>query len=254
MTVLDFDRQFEALQAAAQAQINAASQAAAVMRETADKNIEFLKEQNEVARADLAPFLAAGQQGISRLNSALNFTGPLGDLLGMNSAAAQEAATQGVLQDAQTQGAVKLGLEAVERQASARGLLDSGNLATALQDRGQTIATQSLGNRINQLLQAKGLEVQGAGQLASLGNQAAGQSANLATNLGQQVAAQNTMAGEAAADGVLAQGAALSSLTLASSPLTNLATEIALLNQDSGGIMGSQFAGGGLLGAFGGQQ
>lgn len=168
---------------AAQIQAGAATQAAQISRDIADQNIAFLKEQANIARSDLAPFREAGMQGMGQLQ----------DLLGFNGKDAEQAAVSTILQSPRTQSALKLGLEAIDRSAAAKGMTQSGRVLEQLHTYGQDLAATRIGDTQNALL-----------QLASIGQNAAAGSASVAQQLGQNVSGENRYAGEQQSNAVLA--------------------------------------------------
>lgn len=138
------------------------------------------------------PYSQAGDQGISLYSDALGLGGAQGN---------QRA--QGAFQVSPGyQFALGQGLQGVERSASSRGFLGSGNTAMALNDYAQGQANQEYGNWLSRLqgLGAQGLQA-AAGQTGRQGNLAdinmwgAGARGNLWQNAGNM--AQRAMESEA---------------------------------------------------------
>ncbi len=125
------------------------------------------------------PYSRAGDQGINMLASALGLRGPRGR------AGAQWAfrVSPGY------QFALGQGLQGVDRGASARGLLGSGNAAMALNEYAQGLANQEYGNWLNRLtglgsqgLQAAAGQTGRQGRLADINMWGAGGRANAYMN------------------------------------------------------------------------
>jgi hypothetical protein len=97
------------------------------------------------------------------------------------------------------------GLDAIQRAASARGMLGSGRLLQSLADYGQGMASQQYGETLSRL----------AG-LAGMGQQSATNAANIFGNLGQSTGQLTANLGDTLANSYLARGNALSQSLLAS--------------------------------------
>lgn len=228
-----FDKQSDAIQQSAQIQAQAISNAAAIQRQIAEQNIAFQKEQNEIARQTLQPFVQAGQAG----------TGQLEALLGIRGAQAEQEAVQSVLQGPTVQGAIDLGIEALERSAAARGGLQTGRLAGALQQFGQQRALGSVQQRIENL---RGL--------GGIGLGAATGSAQLAQSLGTNVGGVLSNLGAFQANAQLGQGQVAAASNLATSPASELAFNLANAQANVGGLMQAGGTGGAAFGILGGPQ
>lgn len=85
------DNMVASMQSAAMYQVGAINAAANISKEMAEKNIALLEKQFGIARNDLQPLLAASQQGITAM----------GDMLGLNGAAAQQSYVNSLVQTGQ---------------------------------------------------------------------------------------------------------------------------------------------------------
>lgn len=120
------------------------------------------------------------------------------------------------------------GLDAIQRAASARGMLGSGRLLQSLADYGQGMASQQYGATLDRL-----------SQLAGVGQQAATAQSGMAQNLGNAGAGLKASLGDTIANSYLAGGNALAQSVLAG-------------NQQYKVIGGGGGGGGGLGSALGG--
>jgi hypothetical protein len=170
---------------AANLQATAAREAGELMRSIANENMQFLREQTDVARADLQPFRDAGVKSTTELES----------LLGLSGQEAQAASVNGILQGAETQAKLNFGVDALDRRAAAGGSRNSGRAVQELFKYGQDLAATQISNQQQRLL-----------QLTQLGQQAAAGQAQAAQNLGQGLSQQNLIGGEAEANAKLSIG------------------------------------------------
>lgn len=138
--------------------------------EQSKKNLEGFERSNALlgesygqARGDLAPYRDFG------VNTLKQYT----DL---------QANPESIANDPFYKFRVSEGENAVKRLAAARGNLFSGGTGVALQERGQNIAKEEFGNKLNRLLQA-----------LQFGSNAATNSANAATQYGSNLS-QNALA------------------------------------------------------------
>lgn len=149
---------------ASNASKSAAKTAAAASDRAADVQLQMF-EQN---RADLAPYREAGGRGLAAYEASLG---------------------QGFQQSPGYQFAFGEGVNAIDRGASARGLLNSGARLRELTRFGQGMANQEFGNYQNRLAALAGIGQTATGQTAQLGAQTAGNVGN-AMMAGGQAAAQ----------------------------------------------------------------
>ena len=199
-----------------------------IVQETVDQNIEFIKNQHSQAQSFLTPFYSAGKKSVGELES----------LLGLRGTDAEQAATDRVLQGPAVQESIKRGTFEATREAAAAGTRRSGNFATELQDRGQSIATSAIGDRQNMLF-----------NLTQSGQQAGGALAQLATQLGSDVSQQANIGADARSDARLASTQAQAQGLLAQSPLKAALISPYLL---AGGFGGGGGASGGAGAVAGG--
>lgn len=227
-----FDKQSDAIIQSGLIQAQAISNAASIQMQMARESIEFQKEQNQIARATLAPFVEAGQAGTEQLQN----------LLGINGVQAEQEAAQAVLQGPVVQESIQQGISALERSAASRGGLNSGRVAAALQQFGQSQALGAVQQRI--------------GNLQQLGNQgvgAAGGSAQLAQQLGANVGNTLFQTGDRQSQFALMQGQVAAASNLATSPASELAFNLANAQANPGALMQAG-GGGGSFGFLGGAQ
>lgn len=152
----------------------AADTSAAAANRAADTQMAMFQQN----RADLEPWRAAGQRGLSAYEQSIGPT-------------FQESPGY--------QFAIEQGVNAIDRAASARGLLNSGARLRELTRYGQGMANQEFGNWQNRLA-----------ALAGIGQTATGQTAALGTNAANNIAQTQMAAGNAqAAGGVNATNAVL---------------------------------------------
>lgn len=141
-------------------------------------------------RADLAPFREAGLRGLGQYEAAL---GP------------------SFQQSPGYQFAFDEGVNAVDRAASARGMLNSGARLRELTRFGQGMANQEYGNYMNRLAALAGIGQSATGQTAALGANAANNASALQMAGGQAQAAGQVNSANAMLGG-LNQGFGLYSL------------------------------------------
>lgn len=162
-----------AQQSATQTQSSALQAAQAAQSQQADNSLNFLRYAYDTSRGDQAPYRQAGQQALGMLTPQV--TGQFQETPGYRFAFDQ-------------------GVQALDRSAASRGLLNSGAQARALTRYGQGVANQEYGNYLNRLSALAGTgqtATQASGQAAqAYGQGAAGVSQNLgaglAANIGQQ--------------------------------------------------------------------
>lgn len=141
---------------------NAAKHAADSQAQSAENSLQFAQGQYADQQQNIAPYLAAGQQGITGY----------GNLIGANGNDAQDNAINGIKQGAQFQGLMQTGNENILANASATGGLRGSNTSN-------TLANTSIGtlnNLITQRLSNYG-QLMSNGQNAVNGQQAANNAA-----------------------------------------------------------------------------
>lgn len=164
--------------AAKAAKAQAAAQQAAIAEQQRQFNVT---QQNE------APFLQGG-------TTALNGSGGLMDLLGLNGNDAQAAGIAALKASPQFTSQYDTGADTVLQNAAATGGLRGGNTNMSLANFGSSLLSQVLGNQVGNLGSLVSLGSGTAGQLGQFGQQASGNISNL---LNQQ--------GNTQANGILGQ-------------------------------------------------
>lgn len=154
--------------------------AARAQRRAAEQNSRLIGQRYDQTRGDFQPYMSAG-------------TDSLGQLQAVNS-----GDYTGFYDSPDYQGALSQGLEGVDRQAAARGLLGSGGTDADRISFAGNLATQNLNNYRNSLMGVAGLGANMTGNLGQLGAQYTGMQTG-----------QNTAAGDARASGYNAWGGAL---------------------------------------------
>jgi type II secretory pathway pseudopilin PulG len=135
---------------------NAAAKAAKAQARAMREAINEMRRQFDETQSMLAPYRDVGEQSIRQYNRLMGLTG--------------EAPDYSLFERSPDyQFALQQGQQALERSAAARGALFSGNTGAALQQFGQGLASQQLGNYTNRLMQLMGM-----GQNSAAGTAAAG--------------------------------------------------------------------------------
>jgi len=237
---------------AASAQVSGADYAAQLQAEEAQNALNFQEQEWNTQQQNLAPWLKAGGQGLSQLETLLGVGGN-------KTAPGYGSLTQGftppTLEQAEQYPGYQFGLgqgeQAIQNSAAAKGNAFSGNTAEALNNYAQNYAQQDYSNVYNQsfntfennqlnqynrLAALSGVGQQTGTALGSEGEAAASNTSGIDLALGQQLGtdAQNATAAEASGyiGSANAYGGALSGTS------TNL-TQLALLNQIYGNQNGS---------------
>jgi hypothetical protein len=138
----------------------------------ANQGFDYLKGNESVGQAQ--------QQGLQAGVNQQSNLGIMGGLLGLGGDPAQgQAAFDQYQQSTGYQFRVDQGMAGIEGSRAARGVLNSGASAKALQDYGQGMASQEFGNYMDQVSRQTGMEGQVAdrGLNAALGVGQAGSSA-----------------------------------------------------------------------------
>lgn len=173
---------FETLQRTAAVSMANNSKAADILEQVSKDNIAYLERQSSVAQAALAPFVEAGRQGSEHLNT----------LLGFNGAQAQQDYMNQIMASPYVTASIKLGQQAAQTSAAAKGNLDSGRTMEQLFRLGQDVGTKQIASTQEALLQMAG---QGANAAAGV--------ANLAYQQGKDVTGQQTYGAEAQAGALI---------------------------------------------------
>lgn len=157
--------------------------AAKAQKRAADAALGLQKEQYQQARTDLSPYREAGSTAL----------GQLGNLYGLNGAAAQQSGFDQFRADPGYQYAVDQGTQQVQGSAAARGMLQSGGTLKAIQSRAMNLADQGYNTYLGRL--------QG---LAAGGQNAAVQTGQFGQNYANQGGQYYTDRGNANANSIMA--------------------------------------------------
>ena len=177
---------------------NAASNAAKTQADATNASIAELRRQYDLNRSDQMPWLTAGSNAVGRLSDLTGISGNTGadgygSLMKRFSMADFNA-------DPGYDFRLKEGQQALERSASAKGLIGSGNVLAALTKYGQDMGSQEYGNAYNRYNQDQTNQynrlagISGTGQttasnLGTMGANNANSISNLVTNQGNANAA-----------------------------------------------------------------
>lgn len=151
----------------------------------ADTAASESRAARDTARADLAPFTAAG----------VNALAPAQSLLGLNGQDAASAAMANFQQSPGYQYQLDQGVRAVQNSAAAQGMLHSGATLKAIQDRGTQLANADFGTYYNRLM---GLVQSGQSSAAGQASGSLQTGANLAQTAASAGAAQASIYGNTA--------------------------------------------------------
>jgi hypothetical protein len=245
---------------AADAQTDAANHAADLQAQEAKNALDFQKQQYDTSQKQQAPWLAAGQNGLNDLQYGLGTGGTAngsgvsqGSLMTPYSGTFTAPTDITEQNDPGYQARLKLGTDAIQKSAAARGSVVTGGTAKALDTYGQDYASNEYGNvynralsdyttnynayntnqtnQYNKLAALSGVGQQTATQLANQGQSAANATSNIDMTTGAQQGQDLQNAGAATASGYVGGGNAWSSgIGGLSGNLTNLA----LMNSMSG--------------------
>lgn len=220
---------------AADAQTEAANHAADLQHQDSQDALDFQKQQYETSQAQQAPWLAAGNNGLNALQYGLGTGGSAnGSGVAQGSLSTPYSGTfnapTGLTEenDPGYQARLKLGTDALQKSAAARGSVLTGGTAKALDSYAQDYASNEYGNvynraltdyttkynaynndqtnQYNKLAALSGVGQQQAQQLATQGQNA---SNNVTQNLltsGQNIGQQINNAGAATASGYVGAG------------------------------------------------
>jgi hypothetical protein len=123
----------------------------------------------------------------------------MGSLLGVGGAPAQTAALDNFANSGGMQFLMKNAQRAVTSSKAAQGLLRSGSYGTALQDRGNQVASTYLNQYMNSLLDYSKLGVEAASPIVSAGQWSKGSSTSSGTGAKQGIYSQMAQAAAQAA-------------------------------------------------------
>lgn len=166
----------------ASASKKAANKAADTSMQTAQMNNALSREIYGQNTANLSPFMQRGNESGEQINALL---------------AGNPAAFDAFRNSTNYQFRLGEGMKAANQGYAARGMLQSGAAMKGLNDYGQNMASNELGNYMNILGQQQQVGLSGANALAGVG-----------TNMVGQVTANNNAAGTAAANAQLMAGQA----------------------------------------------
>lgn len=175
-------------QQAARTAANATRDAGAQAQVANDQALAFLREGRDLARADMAPYRAAGLADYDafRRNVGATFQASPGYEFARGE-----------------------GIRAIDQAAAARGMLGSGGRLRELTRYGTGVANQEYNNWLSRLQGLAGVGQAASGQTASLAAGTGGQGASLLQQGGAQQAAYTLAGGQAAASGQVGQANAL---------------------------------------------
>ena len=169
---------------AANTQAQATQQAADQSRQANLDSLAYLRESRDMGRGDLAPYRDAG-------------LADYGTLRGQVGTQFQESPGYRF--------ALQEGLQAIDRGASARGLLNSGARVREATRYGTGMASQEYGNWLSRLQALAGVGQTATGQSASLAANAGAQGAGIINQGGAQQAGLTMAGGQAQAAGTVNQ-------------------------------------------------
>lgn len=155
---------------------SAAGKAADVQSQAASRAEQGITQRFEETRADLAPWRTTGAQALTQYAGLLGVGGEAPDTAGLQA---------GLEQYPGYQFALSQGVEAVEKSAAGRGLLQSGQTLKSLTEYGQGLASSNIENYLNRLQGLSQTGQQAAAQTGAFGAQAAGQAGQAGIVAGQ---------------------------------------------------------------------
>ena len=151
---------------------------------------EMLREGYETGRGDIEGYYNKGQGYLDPyMQSGGKTNALLADYLGVNGPEAQAKAMANFQNDPGFQQQMGAGINALDRSATARGGLYSGQAMKGVAEYGQQFQRQAFNDRINALSGFNQQGQQAAGAAAGLASQTGGQLGNMAFGFGQQNAA-----------------------------------------------------------------
>jgi hypothetical protein len=143
-----------------------------------DKSIAAQQEAEERARADLQPWVTAGQPALTATS----------DLLGLSGQPAADAAMARFQASPGYQFQLSEGLRGVDAGAAAKGMLRSGATLKAEQEYGQGLASKDFGDYYNRLFQLSSVGETAAAKQGAFSANAADSMSKSESQLGQQQA------------------------------------------------------------------
>lgn len=156
---------------------SAAGKAAKAQATAAERAERGITQRFEETRADLAPWRTTGAQALTQYAGLLGVGGEGGpDIAGLQA---------GLEQYPGYQFALSQGVEAVEKSAAGRGLLQSGQTLKSLTEYGQGLASSNIENYLNRLQGLAGTGQTSAAQTGAFGAQAAGAAGQAGIAAGQ---------------------------------------------------------------------
>jgi hypothetical protein len=233
---------------AADAQTQAANHAADLQYQASQEALDFQKQQYDTTQKQIAPWLQAGQGALQQLTSGTALGGSLTAPYGGTFTAPTGLTEQN---DPGFQARLKLGTDAIQRSAAARGGVLTGGTAKALDTYAQDYASNEYNNvynralndyttkynayntdqanQFNRLAALSGVGQTAANQLASSGQAASNNVTSNVLNTASSVGQQLNNAGAATASGYVGAGNAWGSgINGIGSNLSNLALLSAL--------------------------
>ena len=164
------------------ASAKAAGEAADVQAQAALRAEQGITQRFEQTRADLAPWRQTGAQALGQYAGLLGVGAPGAPGVGGPDVAGLQA---GLEQYPGYQFALSQGVEAVEKSAAGRGLLQSSQTLKSLTEYGQGLASSNIENYLNRLQGLAGGGQQAAAQTGAFGAQAAGAAGQAGIAAGQ---------------------------------------------------------------------
>lgn len=178
-------------------QADAAKKAAGIQADAANNATAEQARQYDLARADAAPYRAAGSQALDRLNSGLG-TGGMFSSRFTTSDLENDPIYQKALQWATTQGT-----QAINRAAAARGGIDSGSTLKGIVDYALGAASQYGNDAFNRFNTENSNIFNRNASIAGLGQTAVGQTTAAGTNAANNISENLIGAGNARAASVV---------------------------------------------------
>jgi hypothetical protein len=212
-------------------QSGAANSAAQLQYGLGEQALNFEKQQYATGQQELMPWLQGGQQALGALESGLGLGAGGTGVGALNAPFTQQFQAPSLAQAESYPGyqfQLQQGENAIQNSAAARGGLNSGNAATALNNYAQGTAQSDYTNVYNQAMQQylnsfniyntnqanaynrlaslAGLGQTAATTLGQQGNQAASTIGNISGTIGGQVGSSLINAGAAGASGLVGAG------------------------------------------------
>lgn len=180
---------------AASTQANSADKAVAAQTAASDKNIAYQEKVDAQNRADLAPWRDAGKKALAKLEAGI-------------ADGSFDPTKFEFKADPGYDFRMKQGEKAIARSAAARGNLFSGTTGAKLAEYGQDFASNEYDRAYSRAAAAKTTNYNALAAVAGTGQRAV-ESSNAQSQTGANIIiGQNTNAGNAIANGAMAQGKA----------------------------------------------